>query len=181
MNEKELKKIVEERKEEIKKYKKEHNGELNPIVISNTIFRGVVEGNFEYTERELGPLYSAYKELITEVNDKIGIFPSSLPTFCKFIGITLNILQNYKDSADYETKEMVNRIYDEINDDNLFLAQLGHASEKSTMFRLKSQNEMTEKKNPNVNITFKKVLDEKRYDRELEKYEKLLGNAKKKN
>ena len=71
-------------------------------------------------------------------------------------------------------KKTIDTIYDEINDDNLFLSQLGQTNEKSTIFKLKSQNELTEKRQPNVNISLKGVMNQAKYDKTLEKYSNLL-------
>ena len=194
---KELEKVKEKRIKEIEVYANSHtrdkfdrNGnkidvyvDYNPIVVSEKFFKKLYtpkEGVILYTSEQLNEFYELYRELVIEVNDKIGTFPTSLPTFCKLIGITVEVLKQYRDTANLEMKKTIDRIYDEINDDNLFLSQLGQASEKSTMFKLKSINEVTEKKAPNVNVNLKGVINQAKYDAKLEKYQDLLlGTSKK--
>ena len=187
---KELEKVRDERIEWIKeygdkclktKYDKYGNGteyyDTNPIVISERAFKKVdkdAKGLILYTREQLEEYYELYRELILAVNEYAGIFPTSLTTFCKLIGVTIDVLKQYRDTADIEMKKTIDTIYDEINDDNLFLSQLGQANEKSTIFKLKSQNELTEKRQPNVNISLKGVMNQAKYDKTLEKYNHLL-------
>lgn len=187
---KELEKVKKERIKWIKeygekclktKYDKYGNGtsyyDTNPIVISEKAFGKVdkdTKGVLLYTKEQLGEYYELYRELVLAVNEYAGIFPTSLTTFCKLIGVTIDVLKQYRETADIEMKKLIDTIYDEINDDNLFLSQLGQANEKSTIFKLKSQNELTEKKQPNVNISLKGVMNQAKYDKTLEKYNHLL-------
>lgn len=187
---KELEKIRDERIEWVKeygskclktKYDKYGNGtdyyDTNPIVISERVFCKVDKGTkgvILYTKEQLEEYYELYRELIVAVNENAGIFPTSLTTFCKLIGVTIDVLKQYRETADIEMKKTIDTIYDEINDDNLFLSQLGQANEKSTIFKLKSQNELTEKRQPNVNISLKGVVNQAKYDKTLEKYNHLL-------
>ena len=194
---KELRKIRDERIEEIKQYAEAHkkwkfdkNGnpidvyvDANPIVISERFFKKTFnpkKGILLYTSEQLEDFYELYRDLITAVNEYTGVFPTSLSTFCKLLGITIDTLKQYKETTDIDMQRVVTTIIDEINDDNLFFAQLGQASEKSTIFKLKTQNDVTEKKAPNVNINLKGVLNQARYDEKLEKYQKLLLERKKK-
>lgn len=194
---KELEKIREKRVQEIELYAKTHtkpkfdkNGnkidvyvDYNPLVVAEKFFKRLYkpkEGVILYTSEQLKEFYELYRELVMEVNDKIGTFPTSLPTFCKLIGITVEVLKQYRETSNLEMKKTIDTIYDEINDDNLFLSQLGQASEKSTIFKLKSINEVTEKKAPNVNVNLKGVINQAKYDAKLEKYQDLLLGATKK-
>lgn len=188
---KELEKLKNERINEIKEYAKEHTKakydkdgnkteyvDSNPVVISERFFKRIQKpkkGVFLYTSEELEEFYELYRELVTAVNEYTGIFPTSLATFCKLIGVTIDTLKQYRETNDEEMKLVIDMIFDEIGDDNLFFAQLGHASEKSTLFKLKSQNEMTEKKTPNLNVSIKALVNTAKYDKNIEKYEKLLG------
>ena len=187
---KELEKVKKERIKWIKeygekclktKYDKYGNGtsyyDTNPIVISEKAFGKVdkdTKGVLLYTKEQLEEYYELYRELVLAVNEYAGVFPTSLTTFCKLIGVTIDVLKQYRETADIEMKKLIDTIYDEINDDNLFLSQLGQANEKSTIFKLKSQNELTEKKQPNVNISLKGVMNQAKYDKTLEKYNHLL-------
>ena len=188
---KELEKVKNERIEEIKEYGAAHtktkydkygNGteyiDSNPIVITERFFKKLdpkMTGVMVYTPEQMEEFYEVYRELILATNEYAGIFPTSLTTFCKLIGITIETLKQYREtSTSIEMKKIIDTIFDEINDDNLFLSQLGQTNEKSTIFKLKAQNELTEKKTPNVNVSIKGVIEQAKYDEKLEKYSKLL-------
>lgn len=154
--------------------------DYNPIVISNAYFKPIIpiRGNIpKYTSDKLGLLYDYYSEILAEINDKIGFMPPSISSFCKLAGITTRELRNYKNSDDYNMRIVVEKIYDEIGDNNLTLAQMGATKETSTLFRLKAQHDMVEKSNPNVNITIKDVVDTSRIDSNLDKYKRLLEKS----
>ena len=192
---KELKKEIGRRVEEIKEYAKEHTKkkfykdgsfteyiEYSPIAVNERFLKRLQppsEGIYMYTSTQLEEFYEAYREIVLGLNEYIGVFPTSLSSYCKLIGITVDTLRGYKDTKDINMKRVIDRIYEEIGDDNLFIAQLGQASEKSTLFKLKSQNEMEEKRSPNVNISVKALVNNAKYDARLEKYKDLIEtNAK---
>lgn len=187
---KELRKEVDKRTEDIKEYAIEHtkvrvykNGsseeyvDYSPIAVNERFLKRVqppTDGMFVYSAQQLEEFYEAYREIITVLNEEIGVFPTSLSSYCKFIGITVEALRGYKDTKDINLKRVIDTIYEEIGDDNLFIAQLGKASEKSTLFRLKAQNEMEEKRSPNVNVSIKALVNNAKYDAKLEKYKDLI-------
>jgi hypothetical protein len=187
---KNLREEIDRRKEEIGKYAKAHTKlkllkdgstipyvEFSPIAVNEIFFKKLQkpkEGMFLYSAEELEEFYEAYREIVTQINEELGVFPTSLSSFCKFIGITIDTLRGYRDTKDLNLKRVIDTIYEEIGDDNLFVAQLGGASEKSTLFRLKSQNEMQEKKSPNVNVSIKALVNNAKYDAKLEKYKDLI-------
>ena len=146
--------------------------DLNPLVINNMFFKSICPlGNKIpiYNAEKMALVYDYYLYLITEVNDKIGNFPPSLASFCKLAGITTKDLREYRKSADIEMRNIVEKVYDEIGDNNLSMAQLGKVKGTPTQFKLKTQNEMVEKQQPNVNITDK-------LNQNLDKYKALLGD-----
>lgn len=154
----------------------------NPVVLSNTFFKTIVPFGARqplYNAEKLCIVYDYYMYLITEVNDKIGSFPPTLTGFCKMAGITLSTLREYKNSPDLDMRNVVEKIYDQIGDETLTMSQLGVAKERSTLFRLKSQNEMVEKTTPNVNITYKEVINTDKMDSNLLKYRTLLDKKDK--
>lgn len=181
---------MEELKEEIKSYAASHtkirvfkNGseeeyvDFSPIAVNEKFFKPIQkpkDGVFIYSAEELETFYEKYREIVAEVNEYIGTFPTSISSFCKFIGITVDTLRGYKSTNDINLKRVIERIYEEIGDDNLFVAQLGKASERSTLFRLKSQNEMEEKKSPNVNVSIKALVNSSKYDEKIDKYKDLI-------
>lgn len=181
---------MEEIKKDIQKYAISHtkvrvykNGseeeyvDFSPIAVNEKFFKPIQKpenGVFVYTAEELELFYEKYREIVAEVNEYIGTFPTSISSFCKFIGITVDTLRGYKSTNDVNLKRVIERIYEEIGDDNLFVAQLGKASERSTLFRLKSQNEMEEKKSPNVNVSIKALVNSAKYDAKIDKYRDLI-------
>lgn len=148
--------------------------QINPLVISNYFFKPIIPISSQepvYNAEKLGMVFDYYCDLIMEVNDKIGNFPSSLTLFCKFAGITLGTLRRYKNSDDYSMRVIVEKIYDQIGDENITMSQMGVVREKSTIFKMKSQNEITEKVQPNVNISVKTVdVDLDRINERLKQY-----------
>ena len=148
--------------------------EINPLVISNYFFKPIIPISSQeplYNAEKLGMVFDYYCELLYEVNDKIGNFPSSLTLFCKFSGITLNTLRRWKNSDDYSMRVVVEKIYDQIGDENITMSQMGVVRERSTIFKMKSQNEITEKLQPNVNISVKTVdVDLDRINERLKQY-----------
>lgn len=152
---------------------------MNPVVVNNLFFKSICPlGNKIpiYNAEKLALIYEYYLYLVTEVNDKIGDFPSSLASFCKLAGITTKELRELRRSNDIETRNIVEKIYDEIGDNNLSMAQLGIVKGTATQFKLKTQNEMVEKQQPNVNITYKEVINTDRINQNIEKYKALLGD-----
>lgn len=153
--------------------------EIKPLVISNYFFKSIVPiGSQEpiYNAEKLSMVFDYYCQILAEVNDKIGSFPSSLTLFCKFAGITLNTLRQYKNSQDYSMRVVAEKIYDQIGDENITMSQLGVTRERSTIFRLKSQNEMVEKVQPNVNISVKAIdVDLDRINERINKYKQFTS------
>ena len=147
--------------------------QINPLVISNYFFKPIIPISSQepmYNAEKLGMVFDYYCELLYEVNDKIGNFPSSLTLFCKFAGITLNTLRRWKNSDDYSMRVVVEKIYDQIGDENITMSQMGVVRERSTIFKMKSQNEMVEKVQPNVNISVKTI------DVDIDKINERLNN-----
>ena len=188
---KELEKEKNKRIEEIKEYAEDHTKtkydknynpidtyvDSNPIVITERFFKKLdsnMKGIMLYTPQQMEEFYAVYREIILTVNEYTGVFPTSLTTFCKLIGVTVDTLKQYRETSNLEMKKVIDSIYEEINDDNLFLSQLWQANEKTTIFKLKAQNELTEKRAPNVNVSLKGVIEQAKYDEKLEKYSNLL-------
>ena len=154
-----------------------HRVEYNPLVVSNVFFKSICplsNAMPKYNAEKLGMVYDYYTYLVTEVNEKIGNYPSSLANFCKLAGITTRELAGYKRSSDYDMRVVVEKIYDDIGNDNITMSQMGRAKETSTLFKLKTQNEIVEKTNPNINISYKEIIDTTKLNTNLKKYKKLL-------
>lgn len=151
--------------------------QVKPIVISNYFFRSICPLHNKvpiYSAEKLGIVFEYYNYLISEINDKIGNYPPSLLSFCKLAGISYQTLREYRNSSDIEMRNVVEKIYDQLGDDNLTMSQIGQVKEKSTIFKLKAQHEMVEKVQPNVNITYKEVVNTDRINANLEKYKDFI-------
>lgn len=192
-----FKNIEEEKKklvEDMIKYAEEHTEDskwdkegnvlarevkINPLVISNYFFKSIVPiGSQEpvYNAEKLSMVFDYYCQILAEVNDKIGNFPSSLTLFCKFAGITLNTLRQYKNSQDLPTRIVAEKIYDQVGDENITMSQMGIVKERTTLFKMKSQNELVEKSQPNVNINVKKIdIDLDKINERLNKYKQFTN------
>ena len=155
---------------------------INPLVINNYFFKSIVPIASQepiYNAEKLGMVFDFYCELVAEVNDKIGYFPSSLTSFCKFAGITLNTLRTYKNSQDFSMRVVVEKIYDQIGDENITLSQMGIVKERSTIFKMKSQNEMVEKEQPRINVNITEKPDMDKIQARLNKYRNFANKKEK--
>lgn len=155
----------------------EYGVDLKPVVVSNMFFKTVVPlGSKEpmYSAEQLSVAFDYFMELITGVNTYIGNFPPTLTLFCKFIGVRLTTLRSYKNSTDYDLRVITEKIYDQIGDENLTMSQMGVTRERSTLFRLKAENEIVEKVQPNVNISYKATISKEDLEDKLDKYKALL-------
>ena len=183
-------KVNKENDDKIKDYKEEHfknvyfKGEIidnyievNPTIITNLFFKPIIPltAKIDYNGEQLSMLYEYYNDLLLEINNRIGAFPTSLTLFCRFIGLTLENFKILRDEGDETTRLVVQKIIDDIDDSNLAMAQTGSLKEKPTLFRLKAQNEMVEKVNPKVNINAKVSLDDTRIKGNILDYEEFLG------
>lgn len=151
--------------------------DYNPIVITEKYFKPIFDDfSFvpEYNAQELSVLYKYYNEMLTKVNDIIGFFPSSLSLFCNFICVPMNRFKELRNSQDTLLANVVNRIFDSIEENNMTLSQLGMAKEQTTLFKLKSQNEVVEKTSPNVNISIKKTIDTSKIQKNIDEYSDFL-------
>lgn len=154
--------------------------DLNPYVISNYFFKPItpiVGQEPMYNAEKLGMVFDYYCDLLAEVNDRIGKFPSSLTLFCKFSGLTLNSLRQYRNSADYSMRVVAEKIYDQIGDENITMSQLGMVKERTTIFKMKAQNEIVEKEQPKVNINITEAPDMEKINERINKY-KAFANKK---
>lgn len=182
--EKEKEKVVQEMikfaKEHEQAVKFDRDGDViqwgvvtRPIVITNLFFKSIVPISCQepqYNAEKLGMVFDYYNFLVAKVNDEITSYPSSLKNFCHFAGITTTTLRNYKNSDDLAMRTLVEKIYDYIEDDNVSLSQLGMAKEKTTIFKMKTQNEVVEKEQPKVNINITEKPDMDRINERINAY-----------
>lgn len=150
--------------------------EVNPIIITNTFFKPIVPFNTNptYNSKDLSDIYTYYQELLTIINDMIGAFPSSLTLFCRFIGITLESFKELRNSEDENMRIVVQKIIDDVDETNISMAQTGTAKERTTLFKLKAQNEMVEKTTPKVSVNIKANIDDNRIKGNILEYQEFL-------
>lgn len=187
---------IEERKQELiadmVKYAEEHTKpvkwdkdgneldykvEMNPVVINNYFFKSIVPITCQepiYNAEKLGMVFDYYCEILAEINDKIGNFPSSLTSFCKLSGLTMQTLRNYRNSSDYNLRIVAEKIYDQIGDENITMSQMGIVNERSTIFKMKAQNEIVEKEQPRVSINITEKPDMDKITARLDKYKSYV-------
>lgn len=167
-----LKEIVEEKKKELEdkliRYSEENRttkytkkGEayeipnLNPIIIQNYFFKSINPiGNREpeYNAEKLAIIFELYSDIVSEINSKIGDFIPNISSFCLFAGITTQTFKNYKRSTDLDLRTIYEKINDYCFNSNLTLAQSGKLSEKSTIYRMKVEEDKSEKSEPQIHI-----------------------------
>ena len=89
--------------------------------------------------------------------------------------MTLQDFKDLKNSQDENMRLTVQKIIDDVDEANLSMAQTGTVKERTTLFRLKSQDEMVEKINPNVNVSIKATVDDARIKGNILDYQEFLG------
>lgn len=157
-----LEEIVAKKKEEIvEKLNKfyientEKSALYNPYIINSYFFKSINPmPNHEpkYTAEKLGIVWELYQDILTEVNMKIGEILPSLSSFCKFAGITVATFKGYKNSPDEGLRILVEKINDECFDSQVTMAQNGLLKERSTIYRMKAEQERIEKETPAIHI-----------------------------
>ena len=183
-----LEKRKKELVEDMIKYAEEHNKPIkwgkdggaikwkvdyNPFVVENVFFKSIVPIGCQepdYNAEKLALAYDFYCQLLVEVNNNIGQYPASLTSFCHFAGITLNTLRLYRNSPDLAMRTIAEKIYDQTGDTNITMSQLGIVKERSTLFEMKSQNEIVEKEQPKVNINIVEAPDMDKIEERINKY-----------
>lgn len=127
----------------------------NPIVIQKYFFQSInplVNVEPKYSAEKLGIVWQLYEEMVGKISAKIGVIVPSLSNFCSFAGIRLSTFKQYKQSVDEDMRIVVEKIEDGCFDSNLTLAQLGYIKERSTVYRMKSEQERVEKETPAIHI-----------------------------
>lgn len=156
--------------------------DINPLVINNYFFKPITPIGCQepvYNAEKLSMVFDYYCEILAEVNDKIGSYPSSLTSFCKMAGITFNTLRNYRNSDDYNMRVIAEKIYDQIGDENVTMSQMGVVRERSTIFKMKAQNEMVEKVQPQVKVNVNTEIDLNKINERLDKYKRFASKKDK--
>lgn len=157
-----LDEIVKERKNELvlqlqNFYNKlEEKPQLrNPFIINTYFFKSINPmPNCEpkYTAEKLGIVWDLYTHILCEVNMEIGEVLPTLSNFCRFAGITLTTFRTYKSSPDEAMRIVVEKIADLCFDTQVSMAQVGAVKERSTIYRMKAEQERVEKETPAIHI-----------------------------
>lgn len=155
---------------------------VNPYLISTYFFKSINPlANTEplYSSEKLSIVWSLYMYLVEQVNMNIAEFQPTLTHFCKFAGISLTTLRNYKNNSDQQMAILIDKIYDETYDSNMTLAQYGKVNGRATQFRMKSENEVQEKPQVRVNVNAKDIVDLDSINRKLQKYNEFSSKKSK--
>ena len=127
----------------------------NPYIINSYFFRSInpmASTEPKYTAEKLGIVWDLYQDILREVNMNIGEMLPSLSSFCKFAGIALSTFKGYKNSPDEGLRVLVEKINDECFDTQVSMAQMGLIKERTTVYRMKSEQERIEKETPAIHI-----------------------------
>lgn len=137
----------------------------NPILVQKYFFQSInplVNVEPEYSAEKVGIIWQLYEEMIVRINAELGILMvPNLSGFCTFAGVRLSTFKKWRNSYDEGMRIVVEKIEDSCFDSNVMLAQMGELKERSTVYRMKSEQERIEKETPEVHIHTEKVdLDE---------------------
>lgn len=173
------------------KYDKYGNEEkiINPYLISTYFFKTINPLSSKmpkYNAEKLSIVWDLYMYLVEQVNMEIAPFQPTLTHFAKFAGISLSAINGYKNCGDEDMMILCEKIYDECFNGNMSLAQTGNLREKSTLSRMKIENQVVEQPKPNVNVNVSTKVDLNEINKRLEEIKNFnkkvvaLDNKKKK-
>lgn len=132
----------------------------NPVVLNEYLLKSINPYKNitpEYTAESLNAVFELYCTIIAETNAKLGTLAPSISSFCKFAGISSTIFKSYKSSPDDDLRNLIDIIEDYCYDTNVAMSQSGFIKERSTVYRMKSEQEKMEKEQQKVIINAKSV------------------------
>lgn len=134
----------------------------NPYLVSTYFFKTInplssVEP--QYSPEKLGIVWDLYMYLIEQVNMNICVLQPTISHFCRFAGISVNTFKNYKTRGTMEMQTLANKISDATFDSNILLAQNNVLKDRSTIMRVKVENEVQEKPQVRVNVNVNEEVD----------------------
>lgn len=132
----------------------------NPVVLNEYLLKSINPYKNitpEYTAESLNAVFELYCTIIAETNAKLGTLAPSISSFCKFAGISSTIFKSYKSSPDDDLRNLIDIIEDYCYDTNVAMSQSGFIKERSTVYRMKSEQEKMEKEQQKVIINTKSV------------------------
>lgn len=158
--------IVEE-KMTIKEYDKKgierikiNTAYRNPTVLNSYFLKSINPYKNitpEYTAESLNAVFDLYCDILSEVNVRIGTLAPSISSFCKFAGISTTTFKGYKSSPEDDLRNLIDIIEDYCYDTNVAMSQSGFIKERTTVYRMKSEQEKMEKEQQKVIINAKSV------------------------
>ena len=128
---------------------------INPYLVSLYFFKTInplSSTEPDYSAEKLGIVWDLYMYLIEQVNMNICVMQPTISHFCRFAGISVNTFKNYKTCGTYEMQVLANKISDATFDSNILLAQNNVLKDRSTIMRVKVENEVQEKPQVRVNV-----------------------------
>lgn len=163
-----MEQIVEMKKNElvdkINEFQSQENymAKMNPYLVSTYFFKTInplTSVEPEYSPEKLAIVWDLYMYLIEQVNMNICVLQPTISHFCKFAGISVNTFKNYKTRGTYEMQVLANKISDTTFDSNILLAQNNVLKDRSTIMRVKVENEVQEKPQVRVNVNVNEEID----------------------
>ena len=134
----------------------------NPYFISTYFFKTInplTSIEPDYSPEKLAIVWDLYMYLIEEVNRNICVLQPTISHFCRFAGISVNTFKNYKTRGTNEMQILTNKISDATFDSNILLAQNDVLKDRSTIMRVKVENEVQEKPQVRVNVNVNEEVD----------------------
>ena len=163
-----LEQLVELKKQElvnkIIEFQNQENyvAKANPYLISTYFFKTInplTSVEPDYSPEKLSIVWDLYMYLIEQVNMNIGVLQPTISHFCRFAGISVNTFKNYKTRGSLEMQILANKISDATFDSNILLAQNNVLKDRSTIMRVKVENEVQEKPQVRVNVNVNEEVD----------------------
>lgn len=136
--------------------------EANPYLVSMYFFKTInplTSLEPEYSPEKLSIVWDLYMYLIEQVNMNIGVLQPTISHFCRFAGISVNTFKNYKTRGSLEMQILTDKISDATFDSNILLAQNNILKDRSTIMRVKVENEVQEKPQVKVNVNVNEEVD----------------------
>lgn len=157
---------------------------VNPMIIKKYFFQSInplMNREPEYSAEKLGIIWGLYEEMVTEINARIGIFVPSVSHFCSFAGMRVETFKRLRGSYDEDMRIVIDKIEDGCYDANVMMSQMGYVKERSTVYRMKSEQERVEKEAiTSVTVVNNKVdLDEMKAKLAAAKKMQAFGEKKK--
>lgn len=153
-------KEIENKLIEFQKIDPEKRG--NPYLVSMYFFKSInplSSTEPDYSPEKLAIVWDLYMYLIEQVNMNIAVLQPSISHFCRFAGISVNTFKNYKNRGSNEMQILANKISDATFDSNILLAQNNVLKDRSTIMRVKVENEVQEKPQVKVNVNVNEEVD----------------------